>query len=46
MCGLLQDLLIGYVYRPWLAGLWILVLLTAGTVSFAVSPRAVHADRW
>ena len=30
--GLMQDLLVGYGYRPWLAGLWMLVLLAAGTV--------------
>jgi hypothetical protein len=38
MWGLTQDLLVGYGYRPWLAGLWILVLLAAGTVFFAVTP--------
>jgi hypothetical protein len=43
--GLTQDLLVGYGYRPWLAGLWILVLLAAGTVFFAVTPPgAVRAD--
>jgi uncharacterized protein YjbI with pentapeptide repeats len=45
MWGLTQDLLVGYGYRPWLAGLWILVLLAAGTVFFAVTPpAAVRAD--
>jgi hypothetical protein len=36
--GLIQNLLVGYGYRPWLAGLWILVLLAAGTVFSAVTP--------
>jgi hypothetical protein len=43
--GLIQDLLVGYGYRPWLAGLWILALLAAGTVFFAVTPpAATRAD--
>ena len=43
--GLIQDLLVGYGYRPWLAGLWILMPLAAGTVFFAVTPPpAVRAD--
>lgn len=43
--GLVQDLLVGYGYRPWLAGLWILVLLAAGTVFFAITPpAAARAD--
>jgi uncharacterized protein YjbI with pentapeptide repeats len=43
--GLIQDLLVGYGYRPWLAGLWILVLLAAGTAFFAVTPpAAARAD--
>jgi uncharacterized protein YjbI with pentapeptide repeats len=43
--GLIQDLLVGYGYRPWLAGLWILVLLAAGTAFFAVTPpAATRAD--
>jgi hypothetical protein len=33
--GLLQDVIVGYGYRPWLAGLWLLGLLTAGTAYFA-----------
>jgi hypothetical protein len=43
--GLIQELLVGYGYRPLLAGLWILVLLAAGTAFFAVTPPgAVRAD--
>ncbi|MGA5503906.1 hypothetical protein [Streptomyces umbrinus] len=43
--GLVQDLLVGYGYRPWLAGLWLLVLLAAGTVFFAATPlRAARDD--
>ncbi|MGW7825284.1 hypothetical protein ACWGLF_46750 [Streptomyces puniciscabiei] len=33
--GLLQDATVGYGYRPWLAGLWLLGLLTAGSIYFA-----------
>lgn len=33
--GLLQDATVGYGYRPWLAGLWLLGLLAAGSVYFA-----------
>ncbi|MGW2648702.1 hypothetical protein ACWC2T_28150 [Streptomyces sp. NPDC001393] len=33
--GLLQDVTVGYGYRPWLAGLWLLGLLAAGSVYFA-----------
>lgn len=38
--GRLLDLVVGYGYRPWLAGLWVAVLLTAGTVIFAAVPPA------
>lgn len=33
--GLLQDATVGYGYRPWLAGLWLLGLLAAGSAYFA-----------
>ena len=33
--GLLQDMTVGYGYRPWLAGLWLLGLLAAGSTYFA-----------
>ena len=42
--GLIQDLLVGYGYRPWLAGLWLLVLLAAGTVYFAARPPSAARD--
>jgi len=33
--GLAQDATVGYGYRPWLAGFWLLGLLAAGTSYFA-----------
>lgn len=33
--GLLQDAAVGYGYRPWLAGIWLLALLAAGSAFFA-----------
>lgn len=33
--GLLQDATVGYGYRPWLAGLWLVGLLAAGSAYFA-----------
>ncbi|MEW2131385.1 oxidoreductase [Streptomyces sp. NPDC005435] len=33
--GHLLDLTVGYGYRPWLAGVWLLVLTLLGTESFA-----------
>ncbi|WP_433239476.1 pentapeptide repeat-containing protein [Streptosporangium sp. CA-135522] len=38
--GRLLDLVVGYGYRPWLAGLWVAVLLIAGTAVFAAVPPA------
>ncbi|WP_326823788.1 pentapeptide repeat-containing protein [Streptosporangium sp. NBC_01756] len=38
--GRLLDLVVGYGYRPWLAGLWVVVLLAAGTAVFAAVPPA------
>ncbi|MEU8198525.1 hypothetical protein AB0C10_32570 [Microbispora amethystogenes] len=40
--GLLQDITVGYGYRPARAALWFLALLVAGTVVFAldIPPRA------
>lgn len=41
--GFLQDGLVGYGYRPWLAGLWLLGLLAAGTAYFAAHhPRPLQ----
>nr|BFE80895.1 hypothetical protein GCM10020093_034960 [Planobispora longispora] len=37
--GRLLDLAVGYGYRPWLAGLWAVVLLAAGTTVFSAVPR-------
>ncbi|MGV9329742.1 pentapeptide repeat-containing protein [Streptosporangium sandarakinum] len=36
--GGLLDLVVGYGYRPWLAAVWAVVLLTAGTVAFGAVP--------
>ncbi|GAA4224536.1 hypothetical protein FHR32_006928 [Streptosporangium album] len=36
--GRLLDLVVGYGYRPWLAGLWAAVLLTVGTAVFTFLP--------
>ena len=38
--GLLQEVTVGYGYRPWLAGIWPIVLVTAGTLFFAAHPPA------
>ena len=41
--GYLLDWTVGYGYRPWLAGIWLLVLLAAGTAVFAAhQPRALN----
>jgi hypothetical protein len=45
--GAVQDGLVGYGYRPWLAGLWLLGLLAAGTAYFSANhpqPAASHQD--
>jgi hypothetical protein len=36
--GRLLDLVVGYGYRPWLAGLWAALLLAAGTAVFSHWP--------
>jgi hypothetical protein len=36
--GYLLDLLVGYGYRPWLAGAWLVVLVAVGTAVFTASP--------
>ncbi|HUB40373.1 MAG TPA: hypothetical protein VMA72_16105 [Streptosporangiaceae bacterium] len=38
--GYIQDATVGYGYRPWLASLWLLALLAAGSAYFAVRPAA------
>jgi hypothetical protein len=35
--GHLLDWTVGYGYRPWLAVLWLAILLTAGTATFAIA---------
>ncbi|MFF0451388.1 oxidoreductase [Streptomyces sp. NPDC004609] len=43
--GRLLDVTVGYGYRPWLAGLWLLVLTLLGTLTFgAHSPSPVKPD--
>lgn len=36
--GYLLDWSVGYGYRPWLASLWLITLVTAGTVIFSWKP--------
>lgn len=36
--GVLQDVTVGYGYRPWRAVLWMLVLLASGSITFALAP--------
>lgn len=41
--GHLLDVTVGYGYRPWLAGIWLLVLTLLGTLSFSThAPTPVH----
>jgi hypothetical protein len=35
--GRILDATVGYGYRPWLAAIWLALLLTAGTVTFAIN---------
>ncbi len=43
--GHLLDVTVGYGYRPWLAGVWLLALTLAGTLAFAShSPNPVKQD--
>jgi hypothetical protein len=35
VAGRLLDVTVGYGYRPWLAAVWLVLLLTVGTVAFA-----------
>jgi hypothetical protein len=45
MTGYLLDGLVGYGYRSWLAGVWLTVLVAAGTMVFsAVRPEAIEAQ--
>jgi len=36
IAGRLLDATVGYGYRPWLAAIWLAILLTAGTAVYAV----------
>jgi len=36
--SLLQDLTVGYGYRPWRAAVWLTLLLAAGTIVFRATP--------
>lgn len=36
--GRLLDATVGYGYRPWLAALWLALLLTAGTIVYTIQP--------
>lgn len=36
--GLIQDVMLGYGYRPWRALTWLALLLLIGSVTFAVQP--------
>jgi hypothetical protein len=38
--GYLIDALVGYGYRPWLAGVWLTVLVAIGTLVFSAHPPA------
>jgi hypothetical protein len=38
--GVVQDITVGYGYRPWRAVLWFAALLAIGTAIYAVSPPA------
>lgn len=43
--GLLLDWAVGYGFRPWLAGVWLAVLLGIGTVAYSIEqPRLVDVD--
>ncbi|GIH67916.1 membrane-associated oxidoreductase [Sphaerimonospora thailandensis] len=45
--GRLLDVAVGYGYRPWLAGLWVTILLAAGTEVFSQPqwrPRQIDLD--
>ena len=36
--GIALDLTVGYGYRTWLAGIWLLTFLAAGTIVFSIWP--------
>jgi hypothetical protein len=43
--GRLLDIVVGYGYRPWLAGLWVMLLLAMGTAVFSHwQPNKISLD--
>jgi hypothetical protein len=36
--SVLQDITIGYGYQPWRAVAWLVILLAAGSIIFAIAP--------
>jgi hypothetical protein len=38
VAGYLLDMVVGYGHRPWLAGVWFVLLLAVGTAVFATHP--------
>lgn len=43
--GYLLDWSVGYGYRPWLAALWLIALVTAGTIVFSWKPPSALDPR-
>ncbi|RKE23217.1 oxidoreductase [Streptomyces sp. TLI_171] len=43
--GRLLDATVGYGYRPWQAGVWLLVLTAIGTTLFGTGPRPVPSGQ-
>ncbi len=42
--GRLLDWTVGYGYRPWLAAIWLAMLLAIGTIVYAIEPpHALHS---
>ena len=42
--GYLLDGVVGYGYRPWLAGVWLTAFWALGTLTFTVQPSAPRSD--
>lgn len=46
MASRVLDATVGYGYRPWLAAIWLVLLLTIGTTVYAIDqPHALTGDR-
>jgi hypothetical protein len=43
--GYILDWSVGYGYRPWLAALWLIALVTAGTIVFSWKPPLALSPR-